>query len=207
MAKRVEWTPALETDMRMIDQDHKGLVDAINYLGELVEHDAGTDAVADVMATLNRYVDAHFNREERVLFEYGYPDFEGHKKRHNNFRTMILALRKVHGVIPYLLDLEKLQDFLCDWLTNHIAKSDLEYVPYVKTGALHREAGTEAAPEATETLRSMTKHEVDILATKSELIGKAAKILNMASEEVIELQNKIDYLSEKLLVNMNYEKI
>ena len=126
-----EWSPEYSTTIRVIDNDHKDLFESINAFYEAHQAGKGAEQVAATIDCLIRYVDEHFEREERFMEQAGYPDFESHRRAHADFADMIRILQQMYTADPMSIDVPKVLNFLSDWLTRHILKIDMQYVPYV----------------------------------------------------------------------------
>lgn len=115
-------TKELRTGIGKIDSQHETLVDLIN----LLESEQHCDKEKTLTA-LYAYVDLHFKYEEALMRLNGYPFYEQHKRLHVFFLEKIeQSSRNKRG------DCEEIRHFLCDWLLNHIGKSDQDYVSWVK---------------------------------------------------------------------------
>ncbi|MGA0394842.1 MAG: bacteriohemerythrin [Rhodospirillales bacterium] len=127
-----EWSPDYSTSIRVIDNDHKDLFDAIYTFHDAYEDGKGAEQIAATIDCLIKYVDEHFEREERYMEQAGYPDFKSHCLAHADFTSIIQMLHKLYTKDPMSVDVPKVLKFLSDWLTQHILKIDMNYVPYVK---------------------------------------------------------------------------
>lgn len=124
----MKWTKALETGSEIIDEQHKGL---FNCLAELATAAAEQRTLLAVysLTRLKHYVREHFTTEEAVMKRAGFPRLAEHMTEHEDFRVRIADLQNKAIVLDVSAEMV---EFLTDWLVNHIAKSDLEYVRYLK---------------------------------------------------------------------------
>ena len=78
---------------------------------------------------LKQYVREHFDAEEALMACADYPNLAEHVAEHLAFRVKLgeLQLKSIGQDVS--MDTVAL---LRDWLTNHIARTDMEYVPYLK---------------------------------------------------------------------------
>jgi len=81
---------------------------------------------------LVRYVNEHFQREERLMHDCGYPDLAEHRDRHRRFSAKVYAIEQIHRVDPGSINLEELVEFLRGWLVRHILGADRDFGPYLK---------------------------------------------------------------------------
>jgi len=73
-----------------------------------------------------RFVATHFEEEEALMQEHGYPDFPAHKKLHDKFTAEMV---KMQGEINNrnIKFKKKMSSLLWDWLYNHINTVDYQY--------------------------------------------------------------------------------
>jgi len=138
MVKMV-WRDAYSTGIRVIDEDHKMLFSIINNLVDEIDSGSTLDSrkISSVLEALNAYVASHFTREERFLEQFGYPELANHRHSHDALRNQLGTISNDYRTDPDSIDLQALSMFLMKWLSEHILKSDMDYVPYLlgkKTG-------------------------------------------------------------------------
>lgn len=130
------WKPEYNTDIKIIDAQHKNLVDSINSLFDRIKGEEPEKVV--LSETLNRlieYASFHFDTEERLLLQLKYPDLDEHKKEHEQCTKKILELMEEFEKENPLLALNLLT-FLTDWLTHHILEVDKKYMRFLKENNL-----------------------------------------------------------------------
>jgi len=119
----LEWTDSLTINFRLLDTDHKRLIDLINKL-----HDASLDTTdpAAGQNALNQLVDAtrtHFVHEETLMRKTAYPQFIPHKIEHDRLMKQIEDFRKrlISGQVGLSQDTIV---FVRTWFCDHIIKVD-----------------------------------------------------------------------------------
>ena len=130
----VEWKDEYSVGVDSLDDDHRKLLNLINNLQTAVRYRTGKTFEKESLDEVIAYTKYHFEREEKMMLETGYPDIEAHKEVH---RAMIAKIDE------FLIDYEKrgyeaLEEvalYLKDWLINHINGTDQEY------SALFKEKG------------------------------------------------------------------
>jgi len=130
----IEWTDDLNTNISVIDSQHRRIVDFINQL-----YDAQKDnnkALADeVISDLVDYTISHFSFEENILEQANYPFLGPHKKVHQLF------IKKVNQFVERSQAGEDVTDELLivlkRWLINHIKTEDHDYVDSVGRNLSH----------------------------------------------------------------------
>ncbi len=110
-----------------IDQEHRQLFELAN---ELL---AATDKPALTMCVMKlyRHVREHFDHEERLMREVGYPSYLAHREAHNQ---LITGLNSVSEMIAR--DQWSPQDLcvlIASWAENHIPKVDAALAEYVRS--------------------------------------------------------------------------
>ncbi len=125
------WGPQLQTGIREIDQQHRKLVGMVNELYRAVQEGRDREFMARLLEELVSYTDYHFKTEEYYFDKYHYPEGQVHKEIHRKLTEKVLAFREkfVQGEANVSYDL---LNFLKDWLINHIGKTDMKYVPFLK---------------------------------------------------------------------------
>lgn len=128
-----EWNVDLETGQETIDDQHRHLFEIANRLHEAVRaEDTDAEVVADTIYELTDYVVQHFNDEENLMAEKGYPALSTHRALHEHLtaETMMLTARFFNGEE---VAATKIAPFLADWLTAHIKAEDMRFVAFMHT--------------------------------------------------------------------------
>lgn len=121
----LEWHDSLAVGHAAIDHDHMYMMGIINRLGEAVAAHRDREIIGIILGEIADYTRVHFEREEDLMRRNGDPDLPGHKREHDQLLDRLAELT---------LDFERGQseithntmDFLHDWLTLHIMRSDLK---------------------------------------------------------------------------------
>ncbi len=129
--EKIEWNEGFSVGVRKLDEQHKVLIDMINKMIEMQNITVDSEVVSEVLNKMTEYANFHFNTEENLLKEHGYPEYEAHKAMHKVFRKKTVAFcmdTMVHKKsIP-----EEIVSYLKDWLTHHILTEDMRYKPFFK---------------------------------------------------------------------------
>ncbi len=122
------WTSELDTGIKVIDGQHRRIVDYINELHDAKET-LDKDKVGDIIGELVDYTVSHFSFEESLMEQAGYPFLGPHKKIHELF------VKKVTGFVERFKNGEDVLDdvlmMLQKWLINHIKNEDGDYIEVV----------------------------------------------------------------------------
>lgn len=129
------WGPSLMLGVKVIDDQHKILVDLINELHKAMKTGKGNRVMTDILDNLLDYTVKHFGDEELLLKQINYPEIVGHKKLHVKFIAKITDFKEdvTSGKQALSMDLMK---FLMEWLEEHIQKTDKRYVPLMKDSGI-----------------------------------------------------------------------
>ena len=126
------WTSEYKVGVDSLDADHITIFSLINHINEA--HQAGSDkqAVSQMLKVLIDRALAHFQREETVMKQNGYPDLEAHVEEHRkiveNLNTLYTAYQDDNNDTLS----RAIVRILCSWLQEHILESDMRYRPYVQ---------------------------------------------------------------------------
>jgi len=115
----IGWRPQLETGVKVIDEQHRQLVDLINTYGEDLEQD---HVYQRMMIGFNQIIESfkfHFKTEEDLMRGNSFPGFEQHRNIHVTFMERLILYIDKFKSGDRLLGLEA-HRFLRDWLFNHI---------------------------------------------------------------------------------------
>ena len=138
----VTWSPTFSVGIKIIDDQHKGLLDLVNDMFHHVSEnkDAEREYFKSVIQQAIQYVKVHFSTEEKIMLHTKFPGYAEHKKAHDSF---VLAV--VENVRNYesgkRLTLNDFTRFLKEWVLTHIAIMDKQYFDYFKHIAHRREDG------------------------------------------------------------------
>ncbi len=123
------WDKSYNTGIDQIDEDHKKLLNMINNLRSSVLCNTGREFERHTLQELVDYTETHFEKEERLMQEYGYPDYEGHKAQHDQMAQYVAGFIRRYDedgkkVLP------DVADHLTRWLIQHINGTDMKYVEF-----------------------------------------------------------------------------
>lgn len=127
----VSWREDLSVGIAAIDEDHRKLLSLINNLQTAVYYPTGDAFERQAIKELVDYTKYHFQREEALMEQNGYPDFAAHKRQHE-----AMIARVGEFLSAYERDregtVEEMTAFLKTWLIDHIGGTDQKYGPYLR---------------------------------------------------------------------------
>lgn len=128
----LDWTHELTTGIDAIDQQHRQLFDAINRLLESCSRGEATHQVLETLEFLGNYAYEHFDAEEALMRDVGYPNYPEHKRIHDDFRRSLFDLqREVQENGAGALTVVKVNALIIHWMSTHIARHDVEMARFV----------------------------------------------------------------------------
>lgn len=131
----VEWRDSLSIGVEEVDNQHKELLLRFERLLNACQTGQGVDELKKLQLFLGEYVQTHFNAEEALQRQSGYPDFEAHQAEHAYFIDKINTLRSEtleDGV--YAHHVIETNNMLLKWLLNHIGKVDKKLGEFLASG-------------------------------------------------------------------------
>ena len=138
----VSWSPTFSVGVKVIDDQHKGLLDLVNDMFNHVSGDeeAEREYFKKVIQTAVEYVKVHFSTEEKIMLHTHFPGYMEHKKAHDAF--VLAVVDNVRGFESgKRLILQDFTRFLKEWILTHIAIMDKQYFAYFKQIATRKENG------------------------------------------------------------------
>ena len=124
------WDDKLSGGIESIDEDHKKLIGLINTLQTAVMYPSGETYERQALKEVVDYTIYHFKREEELMLEFNYPDYEPHKKTHAVMIGKVGEFMEAYeqNSEGAICDLTK---YLKTWLIKHIAGTDQQYTSYL----------------------------------------------------------------------------
>ena len=130
---KAEFTSNLVTGNKTIDEQHKELISKINNLLDAVESSQEQATAMRMLNFLNDYVVYHFEAEENLQKEVGYPGLADHQKQHEALKQTVADLTEMlteeEGSSPAFV--EQLNKKVVEWLYKHIEGYDRSVAEYI----------------------------------------------------------------------------
>lgn len=131
----VSWKPSLRIGHDLIDSQH---VELFRLFDEFIAGSAkgtGKDALLELHQALENYTKEHFQEEEALMEDAGYPKLEQHRREHQRFKSELAALRsQVTAQGPSLMNLVQTNKTLVAWLVNHVQERDQAFGDFLAKG-------------------------------------------------------------------------
>ena len=119
------WDPSLAIGIPEIDEQHRSLFEQATRFDAAVRSGLKGKERQELFSFLAGYANEHFEAEERLMREAGYPRLASHALEHAEFRRRLATLLphwESEGDSSALL--MAVSGFLMRWLREHIGASD-----------------------------------------------------------------------------------
>ena len=138
----VYWSESYSMGIKLIDDQHKGLLDFVN---ELFVHASGNEEeerawFKEAIQQAVQYIKEHFTTEEKYMRATRFHGYAEHKKTHDEFTLAVIRSVKDFQAGKRLV-LEKFAYFLKDWVLTHVAIMDRQYSDYFRKIATRKADG------------------------------------------------------------------
>jgi hemerythrin-like metal-binding protein len=132
----VAWTPDLETGNEEIDTQHRQLFKLTSDLVDACTKGQSSTILGEALDFLASYTVKHFADEEALQLKYQYPEYENHKKLHDDFKKTAAALIAEYRATGSSADLsDKVYSVIIHWLVQHIKGEDSKIAAYIQAQA------------------------------------------------------------------------
>jgi len=132
--ERLVWDPAWNSGNRMIDDEHRMLLELGNEIIDLAGKEHSFEESLPLLDGVIAHVEEHFRHELQILARIGYPGYEEHGKIHTDLLEQIRFLResyadtKIRSSVFFTFIVE-------DLILNHLIHEDKKYFIYTKDRA------------------------------------------------------------------------
>ena len=130
---KLEWNNSLEIGHENIDNQHKELMDRINYFFDSIDSGTGKEEVLRTLDFLEKYTNKHFYDEEEIQRNYNYPKYKDQCIQHQVFRNQLQDIRYMcdkYGVTGAITNY--MQQKIVDFWEYHINNLDKDLGQYLK---------------------------------------------------------------------------
>jgi len=83
--------------------------------------------------SLKQYAHFHFDEEEKLMAEAGYPELDAHREEHQAFREKMTEFQQLSHTAELKDLFSESLSYLFDYLVRHVQQEDRRYVPYLTT--------------------------------------------------------------------------
>ncbi|OFX26013.1 MAG: hypothetical protein A2V77_05375 [Anaeromyxobacter sp. RBG_16_69_14] len=119
----------IATGHHEVDSQHASLLGALARLRA-----AKAEAVWESLRFLQQYTESHFQYEEALMEDVGYPDFAAHKQRHEDFLRQMNALQEgLERDGATRESLGTLADTVGAWVVEHVLDRDRHLAEFIRS--------------------------------------------------------------------------
>jgi hemerythrin-like metal-binding protein len=127
----LHWQERYATGIQIIDDQHRQLIQTLNELFDLLQSSAPLDQISQNLECLMACAANHFQTEESVMEENGYPDISRHLEEHRILTRKIQEFR-AHFSSPEPPTTLELSRLVGDWMSHHLGEVDMGYAEFLK---------------------------------------------------------------------------
>ena len=138
----VSWSPDFSVGIKLIDDQHKGLINLVNDMFNHVSGYGPEERVYfnKVIQQAVQYVKVHFSTEEKIMIHTNFPGYMEHKRAHDAFVLNVDdSIRNFETGSKFVL--AEFTRFLKEWILTHIAIMDKQYFTYFRRIATRKADG------------------------------------------------------------------
>jgi len=132
----MSWRKEYEIGVPQIDAEHRSLFDLVNEFHETYMRGDSRTQIPLVLNRLISYAEAHFQHEEKLMEEIGYPLLDRQRKEHSDLVTSIFAINENLAIEPTHASGETVR-FIKAWLLDHIVKDDMDIGDFLRRKTSH----------------------------------------------------------------------
>jgi hemerythrin-like metal-binding protein len=126
----MKWSSKYSVGVKTLNSQHTVLFDILNELHAAMMKGQASSVNGPLLHKLVDYTLGHFAAEEQMMTATRYPGLFQHRAKHHKLTRQVGEFVERYERGESRLNVELL-NFLSDWLTNHILKSDKEYGPWL----------------------------------------------------------------------------
>lgn len=178
------WNDNFNTDIEIIDEQHKKLVQLLNSLASHIAFNSDLPEMNHIFEELIDYTVYHFSTEEKIWNQtLAGDDLDGHHKQgHQHFIEEVLSLKEQLEVTPTELLVEQTLLLLTRWLALHILESD-RYMAMVVLSVEDGNSIDDAKLYADEQMKGSTRTLINvILSIYEQLSSNSLKLMREVAE-------------------------
>jgi methyl-accepting chemotaxis protein len=122
-----EWDERYQLEIISMDKEHRTLIAIMNKFLSALNFNDKVD-IETSFTELAKYTVKHFADEEAFMESIHFPEFESHKKIHDELVQKVLAFKD--KISDGTINKTQISDFLKDWLAYHIIGQDKKYAKF-----------------------------------------------------------------------------
>jgi hemerythrin len=128
--EKPDWGQSLMIGNTSMDLEHRLQIELIDALDEAIRAGQTRAEVAEILAQLYEYTNAHFLAENLLMRLHAYPEYPSHADEHDRLVAGLEGLRRTFDSGETSMTLESIES-LRSWLAVHIQGMDWRLSSYV----------------------------------------------------------------------------
>lgn len=130
------WDERFSVGVKTVDDQHIVLFEILNDLHDAMKKGQAQSVTGPLLRKLVDYTRHHFSSEEAKMAAVAYPGLAAHREKHRDLIQQVEQFIARFERSDIMLGVD-LFNFLRDWLTTHIQKTDKEYGPWLIQHGVH----------------------------------------------------------------------
>ena len=128
-----KWDEGLATGNYIIDLQHRELFKLMERLIAAINRNKGKEEISNAIAFVEEYTAHHFRAEEKMQQVNSYPDFDFHRRQHQEItKEFILFKSELQSDGPSLELAVRSMTAVGKWITTHINVLDRKFAEYLR---------------------------------------------------------------------------
>lgn len=126
----------LITGNEIIDAQHSTLLETVDEILYCLDVSGQFEDVKRLLDFLLTYSNSHFDQEEEVMRQNGYPGLDQHRSEHHLFRLRIETLNMSRNITNHNQDVLSITVKEAKrWIVKHVMSTDVRMAQYLKAKA------------------------------------------------------------------------
>ena len=127
----LSWRKEYEIGVAAIDAEHRRLVGLANDFNDALAEGDNSGAGGKMLTQLIAYAEEHFQHEEHLMRENGYPGLDKHQAQHVGFISDIFSVNEKIASNPATANATVLK-WLKQWLFVHVLREDMDFSDFLQ---------------------------------------------------------------------------
>jgi hemerythrin-like metal-binding protein len=126
----LSWNHECIVGVKAMDDQHGIIMDTMNELRQMIIQGRERKAICGQLEYLIELTQRHFQNEELLLEQRGFPGLQDHRTAHQRLLSQIQAATE-HAKHSEDVEIQALFHFLRNWYSEHIEGLDRQYGPWL----------------------------------------------------------------------------
>jgi hemerythrin len=129
----IAWNDKYKLGNEQVDLQHRKLFEMVNDLINSSMETNDSKKLQETLDFLIQYTVRHFHFEEQLQLQYKYPEYESHKKMHEDFKVTVGEFAaKLAQDGPSAELFGEFNTIVVRWLVNHVQREDKKIAAYIQ---------------------------------------------------------------------------